>query len=436
VQDLAAVSPWLAGANQAAAPLEGDRSADVAIVGAGLTGLSTAISLRREGMDVVVLEAERAGFGASGRSAGHVTPAIGKDLPTLVRLYGRQRSEALVRLADAAISHVEALIERHGIDCDYQPVGNLIAAVHPRQHASLDRAAEAAAAFGLPGGILERDELERRGLPRFATRGLFEPHGGLLDPGRYVRGLRRAALAAGATLFEASPVVAIEDGAPVVLRTPRGRVRAPHAVLATNAYTPDLGRLSSCATRLHVQLLRTEPLDTAARDALGWAGGEGIYTAHEVLESWRLTPDGRILGGSKVVRAGFGQRWLPDVDRRVADRLEQTFRLRFPELRRVKVERHWGGPIFTSLDFLPWIGRRRNVLHALAFAGHGIPLGSYAGEIIADLLCGRAGVWEALTSRRAVPTPPEPLRWLAFRTIHGWLSAIDRRVDARVDRAG
>jgi glycine/D-amino acid oxidase-like deaminating enzyme len=436
MRDLAAVSPWLAGVDEAAAPLEGDLSADVAIVGAGLTGLSAALALRREGMDVVVLEAERAGFGASGRNAGHVTPAIGKDLPTLVRLYGRERSQALVRLVDAAISHVEALIERHRIECDYQPVGNLIAAVHPSQHASLDRAAEAAAAFGLPGGILERDELERRGIPRFVTRGFFEPHGGVLDPGRYVRGLRRAALAAGAALFEGTPVIAIEDGAPVVLRTPRGRVRARFAVLATNAYTPELKRLSSCATRLHVQLFRTEPLDAAARDALRWAGGEGIYTAHEVLESWRWTADGRILGGSKVVRAGFGQRWLPDVDPGIADRLERTFRLRFPELRRVKVERHWGGPIFMSLDFLPWIGRRGNVLHALAFAGHGIPLGSLAGEILADLVCGRAGPWQALTSRRAVPTPPEPLRWLAFQAIHGWLSAIDRHVDARVDPAG
>ena len=430
--NLAAVSPWLDGADAAAPPLEGERRADVAIVGAGLTGLSTALSLRREGMDVVVLEAERAGFGASGRNAGHVTPAIGKDLPTLVRLYGRERSGALVRLAHAAIAHVETLIERHRIDCDYEPVGNLIAAVHPRQHASLDRAAAAAAGFGLPGRILERDELERRGLPRFVTRGWFEPHGGLLDPGRYVRGLRRAALAAGAALFEATPVTAIEAGSPVALRTPRGRVRASQVVLATNAWTPDLGRLRGCATRLHVQLLRTEPLDAAARDALGWAGREGIYTAHEVLESWRWTPDGRILGGSKVVRAGFGQRWLEDVDRRVADRLEQTLRQRFPELRGVPVERHWGGPIFTSLDFLPWIGRRGNVLHALAFAGHGIPLGSYAGEMIADLLSGRSGAGSALTSRRAVPTPPEPLRWLVFHAIHGWLSGIDRRVDARV----
>jgi glycine/D-amino acid oxidase-like deaminating enzyme len=437
MQEAAAVSPWLDVPDPVAAPLSGDREADVAVLGAGFAGLSSALALRREGLEVVVLEARQAGFGASGRNAGHLTPTIGKDLPTLMRLYGRERVGALVALAEAAISHVESSIRDLDIQCDYEPVGNVVAAVHPSQHGKLDRAAEAAAAHGVPGEILERDEMERRGLPRAFTRGYLEPHGGILHPGRYLAGLRSAALAAGVRLFEGSPARRIDEGPTVVIHTPNGRVRARHAVIATNAYTPELGRLRSAGMRLQVQLFQTEPLDAEQREALGWRGREGIYTAHEILESYRWTPDGRILGGSKAVRAGFGGRQLADVDPGVSALLERTFGSRFPELGGVRIARHWGGPIFMGLDFLPAVGRsgaKGNVLHAVAFAGHGVSLASYAGEMIADLLLGRSGLGETLWSRRTLPTPPEPFRSLAFHAFNAVFSCLDRRVDRRVAR--
>jgi glycine/D-amino acid oxidase-like deaminating enzyme len=437
VEDLARFSPWLEGSEEAAPPLAGECEAEVAVIGAGFAGLCSALALRREGIDVVVLEAQQAGFGASGRNAGHLTPTIGKDLPTLARIYGHERVAALVHLAETAIGHVETLISTLGIECDYEPVGNVVAAVHPAQHRSLDRAAEAAASHGVPGEILERDEMERRGLPRAFTRGYLEPHGGILHPGRYVRGLRRAALAAGVRLFEETPARRIDEGAGVVVHTPAGRVRARQLVIASNAYTPELGRLRSAGMRLHVQLFQTDPLSEAQREAVGWRGRQGIYTAHEILESYRWTPDGRILGGSKAVRAGFRGRMLPDVDPRVSELLQRTFAARFPELRGLRIARHWGGPIFMGLDFLPVVGRggrRGNVIHAVAFAGHGVALASHAGELVADLLLEREGPGAALWSRRSLPTPPEPLRWLAFRALAGFFSAVDRRVDARVAR--
>ena len=429
------VSPWLAEALGAettappAPPLHGDLETDVAIVGAGYTGLSAALALRGAGMRVAVLEREIAGFGASGRNAGHLTPTIGKDLPTLTRMYGRERVQGLVRLVETAIAHVEGLIERHAIDCRYEPVGNVIAAVHPRQHASIDRAAAAARAHGIPGEVLEPDAMERRGLPRAFTRGYLEPHGGILHPGRYVRGLRAAALAAGAVLHEATPVRAVADGPPPVVHAAGGRVRARHVVLATNAFTPELGRLRSSVLRLQVQLFRTAPLTPAQRRAVGWPGREGIYTAHEILESYRLTDDDRIVGGSKAVRYGFRGRALPDTDAGVARLLETTFAARFPELRDVAITEHWGGPIAMSLDFLPVVGRRGAVVHAIGYAGHGLALASYAGEMIADLLLERDGPGRSLWSRWSVPLPPEPLRWLAARALTGIFSAMDRRVD-------
>jgi gamma-glutamylputrescine oxidase len=437
VTALAALSPWLEEADPAEPALAGERVVDVAIVGAGYTGLSTALALRREGLSVAVLEARRAGFGASGRNAGHLTPTIGKDLPTLSKTWGRERVDGLVTLVRAAIGHVEASISKHAIACDYEPVGNVVAAVHERQHRAVERAAEAARTHHMPGELLERADLERRGLPRFVTRGWLEAEGGILHPGRYLGGLRRAALAAGAELYEETPVLRIEEGEDVVVHAAHGRVRAERVVLATNAFTPELGRLRSAGTRLHVQLFRTAPLDDAQRAALGWTGREGIYTAHEILESYRWTPDGRILGGSKAVRAGFAGRSLPDVDPAVSTLLERTFRQRFPELPGLPIERHWGGPIYMSLDFLPVVGRGGRggrVLHALAYAGHGVALASYAGEMLADLILERDGPGRALVDRRFLPTPPEPLRWLAFHALRGWFAAADRRVDALVAR--
>jgi glycine/D-amino acid oxidase-like deaminating enzyme len=432
-------SPWLIFLDDepVAAPLGGDLDVDVAIIGAGYTGLCSALELRREGFEVAVLEGEFAGFGASGRNAGHLTPTIGKDVPTLLRVYGRERTRVLLALAETAIRYVEALIEAHRMHCEYAPVGNVIAAVHPRQHGAVDRAARAAAELGAHGELLDGDEMRRRGIPRAFTRGFFEPVGGVLHPGRYVRALRRAALAAGAAVFERTPVLRVEDGVPAILDTPNGRVRARSVVVATNAYTPRLGLLRSTVLPLYVQLFQTAPLAAAERDAVDWRGGEGIYTAHEMLESYRLTADGRIVGGAKYVRYGYGGRALADADPALSRRLENVFRQRFPELSHVAITAHWGGPIGFALDFLPAVGRggrHRNVVHAVGYAGHGVALASYAGRMVTDLLLERDGPGRALWSRRVIPLPPEPLRWLVARGLTGVLGVVDRRVDRLLGR--
>jgi len=430
-------SPWLAGAPELGEPLAGEISADVCIIGGGFTGLSSALALRREGLDVVVLEAEAIGFGASGRNAGHLTPTIGKDLPTLLRMYSRERVRGLLHLQEAAISHVERLIRDHAIDCDYEATGTLIAAVPPRQHAAIDRAAAAAHSMGIPGELLDETGLDRRDIPRSFTRGYFEPHGGVLDPGRYVRGLGAAARSAGAKIFEGSRVVGIDEGDRPSVRTQNGRVRCRSVVIATNAYTPSLGRMKTAGIRIQVQLFKTEPLSPDQLRAVGWRGREGIYTAHEILESYRLTRDNSIVGGSKFIRTGYGHRVLPDVDDVAARRIVEAFRSRFPEVRDVKIAREWGGPIFLSLDFLPVVGRstkRANILHSVAYAGHGVALASYAGEMIADILLERDGPGRVLWGRWNVPTPPEPLRWLAFQGITRFLMAVDRRADANASR--
>jgi gamma-glutamylputrescine oxidase len=423
-------SLWMEGVVPTTTPLTGDVDVDVAIVGAGFTGLSAAIALRAAGHSVVVLEQSHVGFGASGRNAGHLTPVIGKDLPTLAALF-RKRGPALIALVEEAIGHVERTIAEHGIDCGYEAVGNVLAAVHAKQHAMLDKAARAAETLGLASTLLEPADMRARDLPAAFTRGLLMQRGGVLDPGRYVRGLRRVAEAAQALVFERTPVVKIEEGSPATLVTPAGRVRARTVVLATNAYTPALGWLRGTIARFHVYLFATAPLTDAERTAIGWRGREGIYTAHEMLESYRLTAENRIVGGAKTVRYGFDGRALAD-DPATFAFIEAAFRDRFPALRNVRVTHRWGGPIAFALDFLPSVGVTgtfKNIYYSAGYAGHGIAMGSYAGTMLADLVLGRDGPGRALWGRRSVPMPPEPFRWLVAHALVGAFGAIDRRVD-------
>ena len=173
-----------------------------------------------------------------------------------------------------------------------------------------------------------------------------------------MRGLREAAVGAGAKLFEGTRVSSITEGTGpgkrrIRVETPRGRVSAEHCLLATNAYTPELGWLRTHIVPLRVSLFATEPLSAEQRERVGWSGREGTYTAHEILESYRLTADDRIVGGSRYIAYAWGSRIPPDDDPVVFRKLETMFRSRFPELPDVRVERNWSGPIAMSLDFLP-----------------------------------------------------------------------------------
>lgn len=427
--------PYLEPPSDRTGPLEADLDADVAILGAGYTGLSTALALRSAGIDAVVLEAEFAGAGGSGRNAGHLTPTIGKDLPTLLRLFGRERAAALVRFADAAVAHTERVMEKHGIACDYRPCGNLLAAVHPKQQRGLERAAAAGASLGAQVRFVGEGEMRERGVPVAFLCGVLEEAGGTFDPGKYVLGLRRAARAAGVRLFEQTPVTAIEEGPRVRLRTPRGSVGADRIVIATNAYTASLGWRKRAVVPLACSLLESEPLDEAQRSALGWPGGEGIYTAHEILESYRPTARGSIVGGVKTVRYGYGSRLPAADDARSFARIEATFRERFPVLRDVGIRHFWSGWLGYTLDFLPTLGvsgRHRNVHHAFGFAGHGVAQGTLMGELVAEQLQGREHPLAKALARRRLAWPPEPLRWLAFQAIHRTLAALDARTDRQL----
>ncbi|HVN87044.1 MAG TPA: FAD-dependent oxidoreductase [Candidatus Binatia bacterium] len=422
-------------------PLVGEARADVAIVGGGLTGLSTALALKRAGVDAVVLEREFCGFGASGRNAGHLTPTIGKDLPTLLMLYGEERTAAIVRFADHCVHRTEALIEEHGIDCDYAPTGNVMAVVHPKQEKRLRRAAEIAGKVGANVRFLESEEMRARGLPPAFLCGALEGAGGTLDPGKLVLGLRSVALAAGVRIHEGTRVTQVTSGPKPIVHAAQGVVRAERVVMASNAWTREIGVPGTKVLPLYVTLFETAPLSDAQLGALGgWPRREGVYTAHEVLESYRLTARRTIIGGSKVPRYFWGAQPASHGGAHAPSQalVVRAFRDRFSALSELPIAHFWGGWIAMTLNFLPSIGALGNdgsLWHALGYNGHGVAQATAVGDILADCITRRDNEWARVFSKPAPTLPPEPFLWLTARGLLAFFSTIDRITDGQI-RAG
>lgn len=417
---------WIDPPSDVRPPLDGDLRCGVAVVGGGLGGMSTALRLAERGQDVVVLEAQFCGHGSSSRNAGQLASAPGGDIQ-LLNLFFRKKMPAIARLTEHAALHVEDLIKRLDIDCDYEATGNTFAAVSRGQLGRVRRVAKILHRAGTKVELGTREEL---GIPRGFLGGMREVAGGIMNPGKFTRGVRRGLLASSARVFEQTKVTDVaRDGGQVVLSTPRGKVRADKAVLATNAFS---GEWTITPKHLSVPLwvieAETEPIDPARLKALGWTSRAGLITQHNIMENYRLTPRDTIVFG--VRRVERGTRFpLPATEKRPDPRLVReladAFATRFPSLADVAVDRAWGGWIAITSSWLPVAGRiGGNVFYSIACNGHGLAQAPYVGSLLADLVVDgeRPEDLDVLWAEK--PRFPRPLMMspLGLRTI--W--AVDR----------
>jgi glycine/D-amino acid oxidase-like deaminating enzyme len=279
--------------------------------------------------------------------------------------------------------------------------------------------------------------MRERGLPPAFRFGLLEGCGGLMHPGRYALGLRRALLASGARVFEQTPARRLDLRGEPRVETANGVLRARRVLICTNAYTPvTLGLLRSKTVPTRVTLFATRPLTASERTSLGWPGGEGVYTAHEILENYRIAADGRLVGGTKDVNIAFGNRLPSPRQDETCAALERAFRERFPTLAGVPIERYWGGWIALTVDNLPTHGALAGgrALHYGGCNGHGVPTCTMMGEALADEALGEPAAFASVLERFELPWPPEPLRWLGGQALLAWYRRIDRRVDEDLRR--
>ena len=408
--------------------LSEDLTCDVAVVGGGLGGMSTALRLADRGQDVVLLEGDFCGHGASSRNAGQLAGAPGGDLQ-LLNLLSRKKMPGMVRLAEHAAHFVEDMLERHDIDCDFEPVGNCFAAVSPGQ---MGKARRVAKILRRVGGHVELGTSEELGIPRGFVGGMREVIGGTMNPGKFTRGVRRALLSSTARVFEQTKVLDVtRDGSQVVLLTARGAVRANKVVLATNAFA---GEWDITPRHLSVPIwiveAETEPIDADRLAALGWTSRSGLVTQHNIMENYRLTARNSIVFGVRRLERGRSFPLpLKSPDPGLVDELADAFAIRFPALSDVAVERAWGGWIAITSSWLPLAGHvGGNVFYSIACNGHGLAQAPYVGSLIADLIVDGERPEDLDVLWADEPTFPRPLMMgrLGLRII--W--AVDRFNDA------
>lgn len=428
---------WFDSAGVAAshAPLSGHVDADLCVVGGGFTGLWAAVLAKRAdpGRDVVLLEADCAAFGSSGRSGGFLEASLTHGLAN-----GEQRFPGelatIERLAAENLAGLRADLATLDVACDLEDVGTLQVALEPHELEALSEDAERHRRHGYHVELLDAAAARREVASPTYQGALWIRSGSLVvDPAKLALGLRDAAARLGVRMHERSRVEAVstEAGA-VVVKSAAGAVRAARVLLATGAYRGLHRAMRRYVAPVYDYVLATEPFSAAQREAVGWRRRQGIADSGNQFHYYRLTADGRIVWGGydAVYRFGgpVGTR-LDDHDASFA-RLAQHFFTTFPQLEGVRFSHRWGGPIDTCSRFSAFFGtaHRGRLAYVAGYTGLGIGATRFGAQTALDLLDGRATVATGLemVRRRPVPFPPEPLRFAVIQLTRNRLAAADR----------
>lgn len=444
------VSYWLAAPpdppTAPAPPLRGAGTTDVAVVGAGFTGLWTAIRLleTEPSLRVAVLEMEHVAFGASGRNGGFCEASLTHGLENGLRHYPDE-VDVLLREGRANLRELVAFTRAHGIDCDLEETGIVVFADRPGQVDDLREHAELAGRHGERAIFLDGEAARAEVRSPRWTAGVWRPDDCLmLDPAKLARGLARVAVAMGAMLHETTRVTGLERVAgDVRVRTaaPDGasaELRAAHVVVATSAYSGWLRRLEPLFVPVYDYVLVSDPLTPEQRASVGWARRQGLADANNQFHYFRLTADDRILWGGYDAIYHPGNGVGPAFDRRPAtfEKLEANFRATFPQLADLCFPHRWGGAIDTTTRFTVTFGRTMGdrVVYALGYTGLGVGAARWAAGILRDMLLRPDSDLLRLRFVRTkpFPFPPEPLRNLVVETVRNELI----RADANDGRRG
>ncbi|SDR46760.1 NAD(P)/FAD-dependent oxidoreductase [Paraburkholderia tuberum] len=379
--------------SSAYAPLNGRRSAHVCIVGGGLAGLSTALGLAERGVeDVVVLEAQQVGFGASGRNGGFVFGGYSLDCADLLKTLGPTRARELYALTTDAVELMRKRIARYRIDCDATDAGVILANWFDEPARLEAQRRLMRDSFGVDWEPIAANQLAAQLKTSRYHGGLFERNAFHFHPLKYVVGVAAAAAQAGVTIHERSPAVSLRrDGAGFVVETPQGALDARHVVMAGGGYARNVyARVERAVLPIATYVMATEPLGERLHDAI--ATRAAIYDTRFAFDYYRPLPDTRILWGGRIsVRDRE-----PEA---IARLLRQDLLKVYPQLRDVRIEHAWGGLMSYARHKMPQIGQSTDgVWYAVGFGGHGMAPTTVSGELLAAAISGERPVPDAFAT--------------------------------------
>jgi glycine/D-amino acid oxidase-like deaminating enzyme len=424
-----------------------DHETDLAVVGGGYTGLWSAVRAKQRdpGRRVVLLEARRLGWAASGRNGGFCDASV-----THGEENGRSRwpdeYDLLERLGRENLNGIRRTVEEFAMDVDLEWTGELTVAVEEHQVDGLREAADSGA-----GRFLTADEVRAEVDSPTYLAGLHTEHTSLLHPAKLVDELARVATELGVEIYESSPVHSLStDGrsGPVKLRTDRAVVKAEQVVSATNAFPALLRRYRPFTVPVYDYVLVTEPLTDAQLASVGWRNRQGLADSGNQFHYYRLTSGNRILFGGYDAIYPFGKKVRPEYEHRPESyrRLAEHFLTTFPQLEGVRFTHRWAGAIDTSTRFAAFyaLAKQGRVAHTAGFTGLGVGATRFAADVVLDLLSGteteRTGL--EMVRRLPVPFPPEPVASVGIHATRWSLDRADRNEGRRnlwlraLDKAG
>lgn len=415
--------------------LRGHDRADVAIVGAGFTGLWTAHFLKQAepGLDVAVVETEWAGAGASGHNDGFAMTVLDMSLHHLVAKHGPEAAGAAHAAVARSIAEIGEFCDRNSLDAEYEPNGFVAVATNDGERWRLDRDLEAAQAIGVADEFeMKEGDAAREviGSPIVRTT-LRERAGALVNPHKLARGLARVVERQGVRIYEGSPALEVEPGR---VRTPRGVLEAERIAVTTNAYQQQLRQWRRKTLPLWSYAMVSEPLSDEQLGKVAWPGREGFEDKRNYITIGRLTADNRILWGGREAPYFYGNDMCDHHmrDSRVYDQLREAWRDFFPQLGDVRFTHAYGGAVAMTVTFVPYFGSLGGGLfYGFGYNGHGVAPSHTGGKVLSDLLTGRDSEYTQLlfVNAREPGLPAEPLRYLGTRLTTRLLMRQDRQFE-------
>ncbi len=394
--------------------LNGAIEADVVIIGAGYTGLSSGLHLAEAGYNVVLLEAARVGFGASGRNGGQIVNGYSRDIDTILRTYGPEAAKALGDMAFEGGNIIRERVKKYGIQCN-QKDGGFFAAFSAKQMHELERHKAVWAEYGKPDlQMISQSDVRSIVATDAYVGGMIDPHGGQIHPLNLAQGEAQAIESLGGRIYEDSPVIKIDRGEAVRVHTAHGSVNAKFAIIAGNAYLGQLvPELAAKSMPCGSQICTTEVLGEERARAL-IPSGLCVEDCNYKLDYYRITDDFRLLFGGGVTYGGGDPASIEGY-------LRPHFEQIFPSLKNVKVEFTWGGNFLLTLTRIPQFGRiGNNIYYAQGYSGHGVTTTHLAGKLIAEALKGHAERFDAFAKLPHYYFPGGRLLRVPYTVLGAW----------------